>query len=583
MTDIIVKVRNKVARLDNPLTRIVADNTDYTIVFDLDDEWGAYDTKTARFDYQGGTYSDVVFDGTRVAMPATSASDWVKVGLYAGELHTSTPATIGVRKSILSDSGMPADPPDDVYNQLMARLNELEAPDAVLYKTEQNLSNGEALQARRNIGIKWKILYSPTDSELARAISELESCNALYVSYHDFTNQALQIFPHHTFVPTGGGVQHYGFAIGYLKDSTAPGVYEYFAESKFGSYFMHDYTPVFSPLVVTFTDFREDEYGNRICTADKTYEEITAALEQGTAVIGRDEDDSCLFYTSPMPPRDYDDVVFRPDAMEYALWDWWAPMIYLAHENICYVMEIQIPSFEGAGADRDGYTGLVPAPTKDDFGKFLSADGTWKEPTIAATGDLTDLTTTDKTDLVSAINEVNGKTEGEWIKLTEVTTEEEVQTMSLLWKGTPCKKVLVRVITGAADQAAGYMPTNVATTYSALANPNPWILGVGRFYPAPLPQTSHRNITYVIEMVDMPDDVTYMHFTESYDNAANPTTILPLRAVQDAWTRGNYYGSDTAKVYFTKSDGIEGVQFQSYSYFPVGSVFEVWGIKRENL
>lgn len=241
------------------------------------------------------------------------------------------------------------------------------------------------------------------------------------------------------------------------------------------------------------------------------------------------------------------------------------------------------PSFLGATAKYDGYMGFVPGPTKDDLGKFLSADGTWKEVTIDATGDLTDLTTTDKTNLVSAINEVNGKTEEEWIKLTEVTTEEEVQTMSLLWKGTPCKKVMVRVITGAAAQAAGYMPTNVATTYSAHANPNPWIFGVGRFYPTPLPQTGHRNTTYVIEMVDMPDDVTYMHFTESWDNAADPTTILPTRAVNDAWTRGNYYGSDTAKQYFTKSDGIEGVQFQSYSYFPVGSVFEVWGIKYENL
>lgn len=146
-----IVVRNKIARLENPLSRIVSENTNYAIHFDLDDEWTGYETKTARFQYQDGTYSEVIFDGDTVQMPLIENTEWVKVGLYAGDLHTSTPATIGVRKSILSEGGVPADPPPDVYAQLMERLNELEAPAAVLYDIEQNLADEEKERARENI------------------------------------------------------------------------------------------------------------------------------------------------------------------------------------------------------------------------------------------------------------------------------------------------------------------------------------------------------------------------------------------------------------------------------------------------
>ena len=46
MPNISITVKNKVARADRVI--IVCDNSDYTAVFDFDDEWSAYDTKTAR-------------------------------------------------------------------------------------------------------------------------------------------------------------------------------------------------------------------------------------------------------------------------------------------------------------------------------------------------------------------------------------------------------------------------------------------------------------------------------------------------------------------------------------------------------
>lgn len=420
------------------------------------------------------------------------------------------------------------------------------------------------------------------DATTTEIVSHLRNHNKVQVTYPDVTPYALTyIFdPPYESTVNGSDFEMIGMVTQVGKPSVERGRYtakggdnvettlEYSSEESLGT-----------PLVVNFDETGVEIDGILLLTADKTLAEVIAALERGERVIGH------IWQQWMFPVFGSDsneDVCFYSDLGD-SLRQLRVCGIFWSDTH-CYFWAETLSSFAGAGAeaDEDGYTGLVPAPTKDDLGKFLSADGTWKEVTIDATGDLADLTTTDKTNLVSAINEVNGKTE-EWIKLTEVTTEEEVQTMSLLWKETPCKKVMVKVITGAVDQAAGYMPTNVATTHSVYANDNPWVFGVGRFYPTPLPQAYHRNVTYVIEMVDMPDDVTYMHFTESWDNAADPTTILPLRAVNDAWTRGNHGLVDWGRQYFTRSDGIEGVQFNSSSYFPVGSVFEVWGIKYENL
>lgn len=121
MPDIQITVRDKIAsKVDD--TVYVCSNSDYVINFDFDTEWDAYDTKTARFAYRAG-YVDVIFDGNTCALPVIHNADRIYVGVYAGELHTTTPAVIPCRKSILSDGGTPADPPDDVYAQLIATLN----------------------------------------------------------------------------------------------------------------------------------------------------------------------------------------------------------------------------------------------------------------------------------------------------------------------------------------------------------------------------------------------------------------------------------------------------------------------------
>lgn len=127
MTDIHISVKDKIA-VKTDKTFYVCGNSDFRILFDFDSEWDAYETKTARFSHDG-SYTDIVFDGSECAVPIISDIYCFHVGVYAGDLHTTTPARVPCRKSILCGGGIPADPAPDVYNQLMERINELESPD----------------------------------------------------------------------------------------------------------------------------------------------------------------------------------------------------------------------------------------------------------------------------------------------------------------------------------------------------------------------------------------------------------------------------------------------------------------------
>ena len=118
---ILVTIRDKVATADK--TVYVCGNSGFTVNFDFDSEWDELEVKTARFICDDASYVDVLFSGTVCPVPVLSNTHRVRVGVYAGNLVTTTPAYITASKSILCDGGTPADPPDDVYNQLMEKLN----------------------------------------------------------------------------------------------------------------------------------------------------------------------------------------------------------------------------------------------------------------------------------------------------------------------------------------------------------------------------------------------------------------------------------------------------------------------------
>lgn len=103
---------------------IVCGNSGYFVKFDFDAEWDAYPVKTARFIWNGQK-EDVVFTGDTCEVPIVSKTARVTVGVFAGDLRTTTPAYIRAHKSILCADGAPAPPHDDVYAQLMSVINDL--------------------------------------------------------------------------------------------------------------------------------------------------------------------------------------------------------------------------------------------------------------------------------------------------------------------------------------------------------------------------------------------------------------------------------------------------------------------------
>lgn len=145
-----ITVREKSARADDR-ARIVCGNSDYAVRFDFDEEWEAYDLKTTRFITEGGFFTDVQFTGSDCAVPVLTSTRTLLVGVFAGDVRTTTPAYIPAIPCITDTGGIPAAPPPDVYAQLINRFAALEAPAAVLY-TEQELTNEQKAQARKNIG-----------------------------------------------------------------------------------------------------------------------------------------------------------------------------------------------------------------------------------------------------------------------------------------------------------------------------------------------------------------------------------------------------------------------------------------------
>lgn len=127
MPEMNITVRNKIAtKTDN--MAYVCGNSDYVINFAFDGEWDVYDTKTARF-VHNGQHTDVVFDGNQCNVPVITNTYAFHVGVFAGDLHTTTAARVPCRKCILCGSGAPEDPTPDVYDQLMELIKGLGGAD----------------------------------------------------------------------------------------------------------------------------------------------------------------------------------------------------------------------------------------------------------------------------------------------------------------------------------------------------------------------------------------------------------------------------------------------------------------------
>lgn len=120
-----INVENKRAlTLGTPV--IVCGNSDYQIEFTFDEEWADLAVKTVRFTYvKDGKirYTDIVMDGNLVNVPVMTNVREVLVGVFAGDLVTTTPARVPCDLSIRCGTGAVDDPTPSQYDQIMALLN----------------------------------------------------------------------------------------------------------------------------------------------------------------------------------------------------------------------------------------------------------------------------------------------------------------------------------------------------------------------------------------------------------------------------------------------------------------------------
>lgn len=132
-----ITVREKLASYTGNIPYICG-NSDYLVRFDFDNEWDTYPQKTARFVW-GSDYTDVMFEGNDCPFPLIESAMTVVVGVFAGNLKTTTGASVSAYYSIRSKHGSPAAPKPNVYDRIMETLVEY---DGRLDKLEEGDSGG---------------------------------------------------------------------------------------------------------------------------------------------------------------------------------------------------------------------------------------------------------------------------------------------------------------------------------------------------------------------------------------------------------------------------------------------------------
>ena len=106
MKNLNITVADKIATYRRRDGCIVCGNSDYQITFAFDSDWDGYDTKIARFIWNGA-YKEVEFTGATCSVPIINNATEVRVGVYVegdDSLETTTSATIPCKLSVLCES-----------------------------------------------------------------------------------------------------------------------------------------------------------------------------------------------------------------------------------------------------------------------------------------------------------------------------------------------------------------------------------------------------------------------------------------------------------------------------------------------
>ena len=153
MHELNITVRGRVADISGD-AEIVCGNSDYIAVFDLDAEWDAYSVKTMRIvrkdmDSEKYLYTDVLFEGNRAVIPPVYRTAQILLGVYAGDIRTTTPVRVPCCSAGAKRQDIHPQPDADVYAQLLALMNRL--------KTEQTYAGSVRSDMCGAVGISGKI------------------------------------------------------------------------------------------------------------------------------------------------------------------------------------------------------------------------------------------------------------------------------------------------------------------------------------------------------------------------------------------------------------------------------------------
>lgn len=122
MPEIHIAVENGVASQRDTAVYICGSG-DFTAVFAFEAGWPVEDLKTARFQTES-TYQDVLFRGNACPVPVFTNARKLEVGVYCGNLRTTTPARIAIREGIRSAWGPPEDPAPSLCDQILEAVGE---------------------------------------------------------------------------------------------------------------------------------------------------------------------------------------------------------------------------------------------------------------------------------------------------------------------------------------------------------------------------------------------------------------------------------------------------------------------------
>ena len=187
---------------------VISHNSDYVVEFEFDEEW-QNKVKTVYFVCEDGSYQAVVMNGNSCGVPMMAGEHRrIFVGVQAGSaekpsvLKTTRPCCLKVKDSIADYLGQPIpDPTPDVYEQIIAMLNNLTAPtwDAVQNKPFSTLGGGlevdenGVLSAEGGSGSDNAVQYVAqelTDEQKAQARENIGAGTSSFSgSYNDLTSK----------------------------------------------------------------------------------------------------------------------------------------------------------------------------------------------------------------------------------------------------------------------------------------------------------------------------------------------------------------------------------------------------------